>query len=280
MNKILYAAILLLFFSCSAQAEVRIDSVGLVNIKGNIYILHKVDKGQGLYAVSRRYGVSLVDLKSANGDSLSSLKLGQVIFVPYQKVVKEERITKHKVNKGETLYKISKQYNVSINNLIEWNKLGGTGIKEGDELIIKQMISKKVPASSVVETTDHSEINTGNQDTKDTNIKKENKVANSEMDTDYKSGTNEVEEEGIATWVSDPSFESRRSLALHKTAPVGTIIKVVNLINNQSAYVKVVGQLPASSKEIVKLSKFTAKQIGLKDKISRVKVYYYKAPEE
>lgn len=43
----------------------------------------------------------------------------------------------HIVQPKETLYSISKKYEVSVNDLREWNNLGGTDVKEGTELIIK-----------------------------------------------------------------------------------------------------------------------------------------------
>ncbi len=56
---------------------------------------------------------------------------------------------------------------------------------------------------------------------------------------------------------------------------MGTIIKITSQITKKSTFVKVVGNLPKGSKEIIKISKYSAKQIGLKDKMSRVKLLYY-----
>lgn len=54
----------------------------------------------------------------------------------------------HKVKKGETLYSISKQYEVSVSELKEMNNLGDSGLQPGQELVIKKAISSTVKLES------------------------------------------------------------------------------------------------------------------------------------
>ena len=42
----------------------------------------------------------------------------------------------HTVSKGETLYRISKQYGVSVQDLKDWNNLSGNIISIGQKLIV------------------------------------------------------------------------------------------------------------------------------------------------
>ena len=42
----------------------------------------------------------------------------------------------HVVEKGEYLGTIARKYNVTINNLLEWNSLSDTNIKLGDKLVV------------------------------------------------------------------------------------------------------------------------------------------------
>lgn len=54
------------------------------------------------------------------------------------------------------------------------------------------------------------------------------------------------------------SGNSDMFLALHRTAPVGTIMQVRNQMNDLSVFVKVIGKLPdtgANDKVVVKISK-------------------------
>jgi rare lipoprotein A (peptidoglycan hydrolase) len=66
-------------------------------------------------------------------------------------------------------------------------------------------------------------------------------------------------------------------LALHRTAPVGTIMQVRNQMNDLSVFVKVIGKLPdtgANDKVIVKLSKKAYERLAALDKRFRVELSY------
>ena len=59
--------------------------------------------------------------------------------------------TTHTVKKGETLYKVSKTYNVSVNNLKSWNNLKNDHIKPNQKLVITAPSKKeksKTPSRS------------------------------------------------------------------------------------------------------------------------------------
>jgi len=229
----------------------RVDSIGIKEVNGYKYIMHKVEKGQGLFALSKRYGVNVEDIKQAN-DNIETLALDQIILVPLPKVTIEEKKFTHKVEKGETLYKIAKLYNVTVDNLKKWNNLKDENIKEGMEIQVIQIV-KSV------------EVETAPQTTPTTVPKKTDNLPKGE-----------IMEEGIATWIEDPSIDSRKALALHKKAPVGTIILVTNILTGKQVYVKVVGNLPKNehSNEIIKLSKFAAKQLKIRDQLTRVRLNY------
>ena len=237
------------------------DSIGMKTVDGKRYIMHQVDKSEGLFSVSRRYGVSVDAIRAAN-DQIENLALNQVILVPAPKVISEEKKFKHTVEKGETLYKISKLYNVSVDNLKKWNNLTDDAIKVGSDLLIIQIVKYNEVESPKKEEV----VANGNKQEEDLKYEKKNP------------GAKEITEEGIATWIEDPSVNSRQALALHKTAPAGTIIRVTNLLTHKELYVKVVGTIPTSqgqSNEIIRLSKYAAKQLKIKDQITRVKVSYY-----
>ena len=87
----------------------------------------------------------------------------------------------------------------------------------------------------------------------------------------------EVDEKGVAGWIDDGSVISNKSLALHKSAPAGTLIKLTNLMNGKSQIVKVVGQLssdPENPDVIVKVTKTMARKLGVLDKYFRVQMHY------
>jgi len=53
-------------------------------------------------------------------------------------VVQNKEVIVHVVQPKETLYSISKKYEVSLAQIQQWNKLAGTELKEGTELIINK----------------------------------------------------------------------------------------------------------------------------------------------
>lgn len=102
---------------------------------------HSVEKGDSLYKISGIHGVSVSNLMKWNN-------LGSTVIYPNQKlIVASEGSTKiatkatksnsasvHKVKRGDSLYKISRMYNVSIANLKSWNNLNTTIIHPNQEL--------------------------------------------------------------------------------------------------------------------------------------------------
>ena len=64
-----------------------IDSVGVERKDGRKYVLHRVDQGQTLYGVARRYGVNINDIKGANPDlSDGGVRYDQLLRVPVSEV--------------------------------------------------------------------------------------------------------------------------------------------------------------------------------------------------
>ena len=84
-----------------------------------------------------------------------------------------------------------------------------------------------------------------------------------------------VSESGLATTIQTDA--SDKYLALHKTAPVGTIMQVRNIMNGQSVYVRVIGQLPDTGENtniLVRLSKKAVQRLATPDQRFRVETNY------
>lgn len=109
-------------------------------------ISHTVMAGQTYYSVARQYGVSVQDLYQWNNLSETlPLKVGQKIRVSQAgKMVSPEQVKPveavfHEVQKGDTLYNISKRYNVAPEQIQEWNGLKDNAISIGQKLkIVKE----------------------------------------------------------------------------------------------------------------------------------------------
>lgn len=73
---------------------------------------------------------------------------------------------------------------------------------------------------------------------------------------------------GVAAWLTEADLNQSKFYALHRTAPVGTIIKLTNRMNNNSVFVKVVGPLPDTGDNnsiIIKITQAAAQRIGALD---------------
>lgn len=151
MKKLLvFSFAVLSFYQVNAMELTPMDSVGIEKIGDKTFIIHEVAQGETLFGLSRRYEVAVNDLLQNNTSLQEGLKLGQRIKVPY--VAKEalpEGATLHKVSPGETLFSISKRYNASVSEVMEWNKLKGNDLSVGQALVIK---NQKVAEAKPVET--------------------------------------------------------------------------------------------------------------------------------
>lgn len=113
--------------------------------------VHTIDVGQTLYSVARQYNISVKDLAEWNNITTNErVKVGQTLIVKQPKgntpaPVVESKTSKpatsstsHVVQKGETLYSISKRYGVTTKQVQEWNNMNDQNVKLGQKLIIKK----------------------------------------------------------------------------------------------------------------------------------------------
>ena len=117
MMKALCKALIILLFVSLAMSALAED-----------ILKHKLEKGETLYSISRKYNVSYEALAAANGiTDPTKMKIGTVLIIP---VV-------HVVAKGETLFGLSRLYNITVNELLSANKLKSDYVlKIGDILVI------------------------------------------------------------------------------------------------------------------------------------------------
>lgn len=138
----LSAAILL-----CASAINAADVLPVTVIDGKKYYEYLVPKGETVYAITRHFGISRAEFIEANPTVTSGLKAGSVVLIPAASVkegrVVEQPVVKvtesdftHLVQKGETLYGISKKYDTTVEKLIELNFWAEKGIKTGQVLRI------------------------------------------------------------------------------------------------------------------------------------------------
>jgi LysM repeat protein len=130
----------ILFFTLASFGS---DSVRTEVINGKTFIIHRVEAKETLFSISRKYGVALLGVVESNPGADSGLEIGQELKVPYSpnNRTKTKEGTIHRVGQKETLYSIAKQYGVTVDDLKQWNSLSNSGLKLGQELIIKDKVA-------------------------------------------------------------------------------------------------------------------------------------------
>ena len=106
---------------------------------------HTVKSKETLYSISKKYSITVGQLKNWNRLQSNSIAVGQVLLVtdPFLKAKldnAQKRTLKaeiHTVKKSESLFSVSQQYDVSVKELKSLNKLKSNALKVGQELIVR-----------------------------------------------------------------------------------------------------------------------------------------------
>lgn len=95
---------------------------------------HTVKKGETLFSIAKQYNIEVAQLRQWNSLDPNELSVGQVLVV--RPPSKDDESVTHTVQKKETLFSISKKYNVSIAEIKAWNNLKSNNLSTGQKLII------------------------------------------------------------------------------------------------------------------------------------------------
>ncbi len=121
-----------------AEAVVRavLQYIGYTDTTENTYT---VQKGDSLWSIAKKYNTTVEELKAANNLSSNLLSVGQILKIPTVQETPENYIV-YTVQKGDTLYKIANEYNLTVDDLIEYNNLSSTNLSIGQKLLIPNEI--------------------------------------------------------------------------------------------------------------------------------------------
>jgi len=280
------------FFFCLlplAKASI-IDSLGLKKESSKTYIVYKMGNKQPVLSVLKRYNLSLAEFKQANPETDIPVRSGEIVFIPLhymdestavliqspkpaaipvaatatekkadEKKVDDEGI--HIVTAKQSLLNVANLHKVTMAEIRKWNNLTSDILKEGQRLWVS------TPKTTVIDKATLLPSKNPTEETKSTEIVAPKEGTNPE-------GLKKTIETGIAELIDVPD-NSGKYLALHKSAPIGTLVLVKNLANNQSIWVKVIGRLPnADSKLIIKLSPKAFERLNAVDKRIRAEISY------
>ena len=103
--------------------------------------LYTVQKGDTLYSIAKKYGVSVSSIQNLNYLTSPSLSIGQVLRIP-EIYTKEEdmflpQYINYTVKKGDTLYSIANQFGITVDILMQDNGMVSNDLKIGQNLKIR-----------------------------------------------------------------------------------------------------------------------------------------------
>lgn len=109
---------------------------------------HTVVAGETLYAIARKYGMAVKDLIAMNGLESNSLNIGQQLLVVGEvdlakteikpEVIQNEEVNVHEVVPGDTMYSISRQYGISVKDLLRINQKDNFALDVGEKLRVRE----------------------------------------------------------------------------------------------------------------------------------------------
>jgi LysM repeat protein len=122
---------------------IRIPGVGgqLQQMASSEPKVHVVRRGENLWMISKRYGVTIDELRAANRMRGDQVRIGQKLSIPSEQqaggsYLAPSRKTVHVVRRGENLWMISQKYGASIQQIKRVNNLSESRIIPGKRLLI------------------------------------------------------------------------------------------------------------------------------------------------
>ncbi len=286
---------LLLLFTMAGFAMPQ-DSIGVKVVGGKRYIMHKVTKGEGVYGISKKYGVSASDIYASNEGSDKTIQIGQTLLIPKgtakgtgtpsstSSTTISEKVY-HTVASGQTLSSIAKTYETSVSKIKEMNNLKSDNINLGQKLVVGEKKST-IAAETTVKTTKQETVKEEVVVEKPKTEAPKNVVVNTSAEKPKESATttintyaaddgDEVNENGMAVISTDGDLNQERSFIMHPTAKVGTIVMITNSSNNNAVFARVIGNCKVDHGTVLKMSKTVAMKLGVSENTA-VKVSYAK----
>ena len=104
------------------------------------YDIYTVKKGDSLWSISQKYNINVNELIKLNNLDNTTLQINQTLKVP-KTVIEESPIQNEKtyiVQKGDTLWSISRKLGISVNELKDLNNLTSNLLNIGQQLKIKR----------------------------------------------------------------------------------------------------------------------------------------------
>lgn len=110
---------------------------------------YKVQKGDTLYSISQKFNTTVDAIKRLNNITSNNIYINQELYIPTSSTPpseplpippidddENEEYSEYIVQRGDSLWKISRDYNITVKDLIELNNLTTTTLQIGDKLLV------------------------------------------------------------------------------------------------------------------------------------------------
>lgn len=122
-------------------------------VKQEEITMYTVQKGDSLYSIAKKFGMSVDELKSLNNLTSNNLAIGQQLMIksttgdepinPEEECIGtgyvEPQYVIYTVQRGDSLYTIARKYNTSVDNIKALNNLTSNNLSIGQQLKIKEV---------------------------------------------------------------------------------------------------------------------------------------------
>ena len=118
---------------------------------------YKVQKGDTLYSISQKFNTTVDEIKRLNNITSNNIYINQELYIPASTSSpstplpippidddENEEYSEYIVQKGDSLWKISRDYNITVKELIELNNLATTTLQIGDKLLVPINKTEKI----------------------------------------------------------------------------------------------------------------------------------------
>ena len=119
---------------------VLIFCFNFVFVFGQKQATHLVLKGETLYAIAKKYQITPEEIIKNNPDAVNGIKENQTLFIPTKNglptLITTANDTTYVVQKGETLYAISRKFGITVEAILAKNPSVKDTLSEGIQLVL------------------------------------------------------------------------------------------------------------------------------------------------
>jgi LysM repeat protein len=223
------------------KKEVPVAIATLPEVPENV-IDHVVEKGQSLYSISKKYGVSIAEIKTVNKLNSDQLSINQKLWIP-NKTVKAEAIATN----------------------------GTPKLVESPNAVSTLDSAAKIATNVAVELPETPAANAG------VSIKDsmENQGGMPEqVATKLKSSNLKEYEKKVTAQIGYEGMKADRSWVMLNKHKKGEVVAVINPVNKKMVYCTVIGDLPDKGNKHIAISQSVADRLGITEANATLRVRY------